>query len=331
MSRPVVLISSTYVDLRQERENIASFLENIGYEVKLHEKGDIPYGISYPLDTYIYEDINTIDFLVGIIGGRYGSESSVDNRSVTQSEIINAIEKNKKVFIFIQNDVHYEYSTYLKNKNNKRIKYNSVDSIEIFKFIEYLYGIRNNNYIYPYSSIEEIKRILSAQLLGIFKKLLTEREDRSTLYEGSKFTVFRSRERMIDYFNKIMGKAKDGDVLWAQGIGHTAYPKSFPERLEKLLNNNVEIRFIANKKSPHYEEFTSILKTIPGVEWYPSMSNKIRVFGLSNYCVIVALPNPEKYEAILIKDESLTNILFEWFNEKFNQLRTGFQDGNSHV
>lgn len=127
-----------------------------------------------------------------------------------------------------------------------------------------------------------------------------------------------------------MGKAKDGDVLWAQGIGHTAYPKSFPERLEKLLDNNVKIRFIANKKSPHSEEFTSNLKTIPGIEWYPSMSNKIRVFGLSNNCVIVALPHPKEYEAILIKDESFTNILFEWFNEKINQLRTETQDGNSH-
>ena len=326
MSRPIILISSTYFDLISERAVLNAYLTDLGYDVKLHEKGNITYGKSRPLDSYIYEDINSIDFLVGIIGRRLGCKSSDDNCSVTQAEIKHAIDNNKKVFIFIHNDVYNEYSTYSANKTRKRIKYTSVDSVEIFRFIDYLKELDNNNYMASYNSVEDIKTILSTQLSGIYKKLLTEDEGLSTLYKGARFSVFRSRDKMIDYFDKIIDKAKKGDILWAQGVGHTAYPRLFPIRLTKLLKKGVEVQFIVNRKSPQYDDFTEILREIPGLEFYPSYNNKVRLFGLSNHCVIVALPHPEKYEAILINDEYITSILFEWFKRKFNLLREGVRD-----
>lgn len=320
MRQPRIFISSTYFDLKQEREDLAEYFKGLGYDVVLHEKGDIVYGKTRPLEMYAYETINTIDFLIGIIGKRFGSPSLSGANSITQNEINTARRAGKKILVFIQTDVYSEYQTYLKNKNNRRIHYSSVDNIEIFKFIETLHGQCRNNYITKYDTVNDIKTIAISQLSGIFKMLLEEEERRSTLFEGSKITVFRDRNRMIDHFEKMMDEATVGDVIWAQGVGHTAYTDNFPTRLMELTNNGVEIRFIVNKKSSQYDDFTSILKRIPLLKWVSSENNKIRVFGLSEKCVIVALPSPGQYEAILIRDTYLTKVIFDWFNNKFYTL-----------
>lgn len=320
MTQPRIFISSTYFDLKYVRENLASFLENLGYDVVLHEKGDIIYGKNDPLERYAYKMIESCDFLIGIIGSRYGCDSRYGGNSITQEEITTARASGKKIFIFIQTNVYDEYNTYLKNKNNPNIQYSSVDNVKIFNFIETLQGESNNNYIAKFDSVNDIKNLVSSQLSGLFKILLDAEERRSTLFEGSKITFFRDRNRMIDYFEKIMDEATVGDVLWAQGVGHTAYTNRFQNRLTRLTNDGVEIHFITNKSSSQYEEFTSILKKTPRLKWVTSQNNKIRVFGLSCKCVIIALPSPGQYEAILVKDPYFTEVLHDWFCKKFNKL-----------
>lgn len=320
MTQPKIFISSTYFDLKHVREDLASYLEKLGYEVVLHEKGTIVYGKNDPLEQYAYKTIESCDFLIGIIGSRYGCDSKYGGNSITQKEITTARASGKKIFIFIQTNVYEEYNTYLKNKNNSSIQYSSVDSVKIFKFIETLQGESNNNYISKFDTVSDIKRCVSSQLSGLFKILLDAEERRSTLFEGSKITFFRDRNRMIDYFEKMMDDATEGDVIWAQGVGHTAYTDRFQNRLTRLTNNGVEIHFITNKSSSQYEEFTSILKKIPRLKWVTSQNNKIRVFGLSCKCVIIALPSPGQYEAILVKDPYFTEVLHDWFCKKFNKL-----------
>ncbi|MBR6438351.1 MAG: DUF4062 domain-containing protein [Bacteroidales bacterium] len=321
MAKIVFFISSTYIDLKQEREDIADFLKSLGHEAYLHERGDIAYGSKESLDRYIYESLDNIDILIGVIGKRLGSRSTKGGASVTQDEIRTAIEKGKKVFLFAHHDVLTEYNTYKNNKKSKRIKYITVDSVETFYFLDYLYSREINNFICGFNTVKDIKEQLLVQLSGLFKLYLNEANKRTTLYQGAKFTIFRKRELMMDYFNIIMDEAKSGDIIWAQGVGHTAYPKSFSNRFKMLLNNGVSIRIIANKHSPQFEDFVSILRNIPGVEWYASELNTIRVFGLSDKELIIALPTPELYEAILIKDKSFVKVWFNWFDNRFNELK----------
>lgn len=97
MARPKVFLSSTYYDLKQVRADIEKFIKELGYDPVLNEQGNIPYGKEDKLEAYCYKEINNVDILVSIIGGRYGSESKFDKHSVSQMELKTAYELNKQV------------------------------------------------------------------------------------------------------------------------------------------------------------------------------------------------------------------------------------------
>ena len=93
MARPRVFISSTFYDLKQIRADLDNFIRSLGYDVVRNEEGAIPYEKDFRLEEYCYKEINSIDILVAIIGGRFGSVSSADERySISNTEIKTAIE-----------------------------------------------------------------------------------------------------------------------------------------------------------------------------------------------------------------------------------------------
>jgi hypothetical protein len=122
MARPRVFVSSTYYDLRHIRGSIETFIESLGYEPVLSEKGDIAYAPNIALDESCYREAASSDVLVLIVGGRYGAERS-DSRttlphgffdrydSITKLEYIKAIENNVPVYILVDAQVYAEYQT----------------------------------------------------------------------------------------------------------------------------------------------------------------------------------------------------------------------------
>ena len=90
MARPRVFVSSTYYDLKHVRHSLDVFIENVGYDSILWEKGNIAYAFDKPLDESCYEEVKNVDIFVLIIGGRYGSEisNSTDKDTNKNSSII---------------------------------------------------------------------------------------------------------------------------------------------------------------------------------------------------------------------------------------------------
>ncbi|MBI1741571.1 DUF4062 domain-containing protein [Candidatus Acetothermia bacterium] len=117
MAKPRVFISSTFYDLRHVREDLERFVNSLGYEAVRHETGEIPYGSESPLEEYAYREVELCDILVCIVGGRYGSPSTSREGSITQNELKRAFEKGIQVFIFIEQNVLAEFSTYQINKD----------------------------------------------------------------------------------------------------------------------------------------------------------------------------------------------------------------------
>ena len=135
MAKPRIFISSTFYDLKQIRSDLDLFIENLGYEPVRNEEGDIPYGKEEALEDYCYKEIKSVDILVSIIGGRYGSESKKNNASISQIELKTAFKEGKQVYIFIDKNVLSEFETYLLNKESET-KYRYVDDKRIYHFIE---------------------------------------------------------------------------------------------------------------------------------------------------------------------------------------------------
>lgn len=173
MAKPKVFISSTFYDLRQVRSDLDNFIESLGYETVRNEEGDIPYGKEDALEEYCYKEIKSVDILISIIGGRFGSESIRTNYSISQNELKTALKENKQIYIFIEKNVLAEYETYLINKD-KDIKCKYVDDKRIYPFIEEVKSLSANNNIKGFETASDITRYLKEQFAGLFQRFLEQ-------------------------------------------------------------------------------------------------------------------------------------------------------------
>jgi hypothetical protein len=142
MAKPRIFVSSTYYDLKHVRASLDAFINSMGFESVLSEKGDIAYSPDLPLDESCYREVVGTDMLLVIIGGRYGSETSEDRgkkedffsryESITKKEVEAALNKEIPVYILVDAGVFSEFQTFKLNRKSKDIKYAHVDSINIF-------------------------------------------------------------------------------------------------------------------------------------------------------------------------------------------------------
>lgn len=63
MAKPRIFVSSTFYDLKHIRSSVDNFIETLGYESILSEKGDIAYSFELPLDESCYREIENVDIL----------------------------------------------------------------------------------------------------------------------------------------------------------------------------------------------------------------------------------------------------------------------------
>ncbi|MGB5885463.1 MAG: DUF4062 domain-containing protein [Acinetobacter venetianus] len=183
MAKPRVFVSSTYYDLKHIRASLGLFIDSLGYESILFEKGQIPFISDDPLDVSCYREAESADIFVLIIGGRYGAEASTsknknqhpDYNSITRSEYDTASQNHIPTYILIEKGVYAEYQTYKNNRENTTIKYAHVDNINIFKLIDDIHNKPKNNPIFSFEKYNEIEEWLREQWAGLFKDFLTKR------------------------------------------------------------------------------------------------------------------------------------------------------------
>ena len=178
MSVPKVFISSTCYDLLQIRSDLQHFIQSFGYEAIASDKYNVPYNVKPNLEEDCYSEIRNCDIVIGIIGGKYGSEAkNKDGKSISMVEMLSAIDSKKQMYIFIDSNVDSEFYTYKKNID-KEINYAHVDNIEIFKFIDKLRespSIVINNF----TTASDIIICLTNQWAGLFQSFLNNKERQS--------------------------------------------------------------------------------------------------------------------------------------------------------
>lgn len=178
MAAPRVFVSSTFYDLHQVRNDIEAFLNSIGYDPVMNERGTIPYTQTTSLEQDCYDEVAHSDILICIIGGKYGTSSSDPTKSITMKELDTAIKERKLVYIYIDRNVYAENQTFEHNKG--KIEPFHADNIKVH---EYISELRHKNYVKPIETFESARDIvdnLRKQLAGKFQRLLQEESHKSS-------------------------------------------------------------------------------------------------------------------------------------------------------
>lgn len=192
MAKPRVFISSTYYDLKHIRSSLDIFVDSLGYEPILSEKGDIAYSHDRPLDESCYREAENADIFVLIVGGRYGSEASSGKAkhgdtflerydSITKKEFEAAVTRDTPVYVLIEKGVYSEYQTFTRNRDHKDIAYAHVDSVNVFLLIDDILARPRNNPVHTFERFAEIEEWLREQWAGAFRELLRRQSQQQQL------------------------------------------------------------------------------------------------------------------------------------------------------
>lgn len=240
MPSPKVFVSSTCYDLGPVREQLRNFLLDIGYDPILSEYSDVLYDPRTHTHTSCLQEVPGADMVVLIVGSRFGGKAvpealnsisleniansgfdvsaieSIPNLSVTQLEVLKAVESQVPVFAFVDEKVWHDHLVYEKNKDLVgQIRFPSIEKSEtakyIFEFINFLKARIRGNSVTPFSKFEDIENHLRKQWASLFQRLL--RESRERTYEGKR--IFGLAEQIEDLKTAILstiGNAQSREI-----------------------------------------------------------------------------------------------------------------------
>lgn len=210
MAGAKIFVSSTCYDLSVLRAELRNFIISLGHEPVMSEYADVLYDPRIHTHTSCVNEVTNCDMMVVIIGSRFGGASvpqaldqiDMDSLrtlsknpsfisgekpiSITQLEVLKAIENNIPIYPFVEKKVYYEHEIYEKNKDKpeviKNLVFPAIDKPEtapyIFGFLNYLRLRKSGNQFFQFERLQEIEDILKKQWSAYFQRLLFEQRTR---------------------------------------------------------------------------------------------------------------------------------------------------------
>lgn len=191
MAVPRVFLSSTCYDLGAIRDSLRSFIESVGFDPCLSDRGDVFYHPDLHTHDSCLSEIGNCHLFVLIIGGRFGGSYVADlSKSIVNAEFSAARELNVPVFTFVKRDVLEDHRLYQRNKASKILDQIEFPSLEkqdlakrIFQFIDDVRLSRTNNGFFPFEYSRDIETLLKKQWAGMMFDFL-QRRQLAEQYEG---------------------------------------------------------------------------------------------------------------------------------------------------
>lgn len=205
-----VFLSSTCYDLSVVRGQLRQFIEGLGHDPVMSDYNDVVYDPRSHTHTSCIDEVSGADVVVVIIGSRFGGKvvpqalqkvdlealkavskshellKTKENISITQLEVLKAIESSIPLYVFVDDRVMHDHATYEKNKMKPivgDIEFDSIDKPEtaryIFEFINFLRLRSTNNGITTFSRLQDIEDSLRKQWSGLMQRLLFEQRSRA--------------------------------------------------------------------------------------------------------------------------------------------------------
>lgn len=172
--KPTVFISSTFYDLKQIGDDLKSIIEkDLGLEALLSEYDSFPLDPSIgTVDNCLRAVQERADIFVLIVGARYGSITE-NGKSVTNLEYLRAKEKGVPIYVFIDKRIMHSISLW---RDNPSMNFSStVDTPELFSFVDKLMSI-DNVWIHEFELANEISERIKNQFSYLFYDSLTIRK-----------------------------------------------------------------------------------------------------------------------------------------------------------
>lgn len=277
-----ILISSTCVDLKEERNNIYTSLKAIGHNVVLSEMDHILYDPREHTHTNCIRAVLDCDIVIFLIGNRFGGtavqdaldcveleqleSSNIDffkdkahhKISITQCEILTAIKNNIPIYTFIKNEVYANHKFYEDNKgknfineiafssfrNNTEVKY-------IFEFYNFVRKQRQSNYCKHFDRSDEIVSVMKGQLSMLLARLIKETKSEilapnNNMILSATVVGHLSTERQ-KIFDRLYHNVDKGDTIKILGTGVTNFLGN-EERIHGYLKdgNKIEVLMVNN-------------------------------------------------------------------------------------
>ncbi|WP_366857572.1 DUF4062 domain-containing protein [Novosphingobium sp.] len=213
-----VFVSSTCVDLSAQRAQVRTLLEQMGYEPIMSEHSDVLFDHRLHTHTSCGKEVNNADMIILLIGSRFGGAavpdalSSIDfdeiakesskidlitekkKLSITQVEVMRAVELNIPLFAFVDSKVYSDHHLYQSNKDKsfvEEIFYPSIQKPQtakyVFEFINFITHRTLNNAIIEYTNFDDISSHLIKQWSMTFQRLL--RDEREKAVEGRRADI----------------------------------------------------------------------------------------------------------------------------------------------
>jgi hypothetical protein len=210
----------------------------MGYDPIMSDYEDVLYDPRVHTHTSCVDEVRNCDILVLIIGARFGGKATIEslnrinfedlkneslnvdslketeNLSVTQLEVLKAIEDSMPVYTFIDKKVWHDHALYEKNKSSDiidRIVFPSIEKQEtakyIFNFINFVRLRTKGNNIFTFEKGQDIEEILTKQWSSYFQRLLNEQ--RYTELERKRIDILG--EQFEDLKTAILSSIDNGD------------------------------------------------------------------------------------------------------------------------
>lgn len=240
MARLRIFISSTCYDLGILRGELRPFVQTMGYDPIMSENSDILYDHRLHTHHSCVKEVISCDMLVLIIGARFGGEAipsvfaDIDIEavkasstrtsllegqhkfSITQMEVLKAVESSVPVYAFVDDRVLHDHLVYEKNKHNadvmSQLQFPSIQRNDtaryIFEFINFLTHQNVNNSITSFTRLQDIREHLGSQWSQLFQRLLYE--SRSTAQEARRYQDFS--EKIDDLKAAVLASATSPDL-----------------------------------------------------------------------------------------------------------------------
>jgi hypothetical protein len=327
MAQPRVFVSSTYYDLKYVRSSLELFIESLGFEPVLSEKGGVTYAPDKALDESCFREVQNCDIYVLIVGGRYGSEASQSRtalgrefferyESVTKLEYKAAVDKDIPIYILVERSVYAEYHTYQKNRDSREITYAHVDSVNVYRFVDEILAQPRNNPVQAFDKYSEIEEWLRLQWAGLFRELMLRATGQQQIASlaAQVAELAEVNKTLRRYLEEVVGKVAPKD---ARKIIEAEHQRLAAATIDKMLQKNHYVAYLVGKGVPFQnvkeavmratsvEEFATIAEAgMDATMWkrpklLPPLSNRSALRDLNGARLIVGQSEfPEPPELI---------------------------------